>query len=151
MTNYKVASLRIVEERTTNYTNKVNQADVAIEIFQKEIGNYDREVFAVLCLDTKGMPTYFGVVHIGSLNMSIVHPREIFKLAVLTNANSVIVGHNHPSGELSPSPDDIEKTIQLNKAGEILGIELLDHLIVSAAGGKSMRKENNGWFINEKS
>ncbi len=132
-------------------TIKITSSKDAIKIFRDEIGKSDREQFAVLCLNTKNNPTAFQVVHTGALNIMVVHPREVFKVAVQSNANSIILGHNHPSGDLKEPESDIERTVQLVKAGEILGIEVLDHIIVSNKKGKSMREENNEWFINEKS
>jgi DNA repair protein RadC len=90
----------------------------------------DREKFVVVCLDTKNQPTAINVCHIGSLNASIVHPREVFKSAILANAASVLVAHNHPSTDPTPSREDIEVTKRLSEAGKVIGIDVLDHLIV---------------------
>jgi DNA repair protein RadC len=90
----------------------------------------DREKFVVVCLDTKNQPTAINVCHVGSLNASIVHPREVMKAAVLSNSASIIVAHNHLSGHCEPSREDIEVTKRLVEAGRIVGIDVLDHLIV---------------------
>jgi len=119
----------------------VSDYEAAKIIFQKEIGNKDREHFALLCLDTKGNPTHFSVVHIGTLNSALIHPREIFKVAILSNANAIIVGHNHPSGSLEPSRQDIENTKIISMAGKILGITVLDHIIVSFDRALSLRNK----------
>lgn len=84
----------------------------------------------MVCLDTKNQPTAINVCHIGSLKASIVHLREVLKPAILPNSASVIVAHNHPSGDPSPSNEDIEVTKRLVEAGKIIGIEVLDHLVV---------------------
>ena len=79
--------------------------------------------------------------HVGSLNASIVHPREVMKCAILNNAASIIVGHNHPSGDPTPSREDIEVTKRLAEAGKILGIDVLDHVIVTYTGKNVSLKE----------
>jgi len=81
-------------------------------------------------LDVKNQPTAINVCHIGSLNASIVHPREVMKTAIMSNSASIIVAHNHPSGKPEPSQEDIDVTKRLAEAGKILGIELMDHLII---------------------
>lgn len=102
----------------------------------------DREGFVVIHLDSRHHVRSVELASIGSLNASIVHPREVFKAAILANASAIIVAHNHPSGDPEPSNEDIAITKRLGKAGEILGIDLLDHVIV---GGRkklySMRAE----------
>lgn len=99
-------------------------------LFKQFLGELDREYFVVMCLDVKNQPTAINVCHIESLNASIVHPREVMKTAVLSNAASILVFHNHPSGQPEPSPEDIEVTNRLVKACDLMGIDLLDHLIV---------------------
>ena len=88
----------------------------------------DREYFVVVCLDTKNQPTAINICHIGSLNASIVHPRECFKPAILSNAASILVGHNHPSGKSAEIREDVEVTKRLVEAGKIIGIDVLDHI-----------------------
>lgn len=90
----------------------------------------DRELFVVLALDARNRPIGTNIVSMGSLSASLVHPREVFKFAILANANALILAHNHPSGDSGPSQDDIELTKRLQKAGAIMGIEILDHLIL---------------------
>ena len=89
-----------------------------------------QEVFGVLILNTKHKIVAVHEVSRGALNTSIVHPREVFKPAVLHNAAAIICFHNHPSGDPEPSKDDIETTKRLIEAGKIMGIEILDHIIV---------------------
>ena len=88
-----------------------------------------REVFVLLALDTRGRAGEPRLVSMGSLSASIVHPREVFREAIAAEASSIIVAHNHPSGDATPSPEDIAVTRKLVAAGEILGIPVLDHLI----------------------
>lgn len=105
-----------------------------------KIGNKDRECFIVISLNAKGNVTGVAVESTGCLTSSIVHPREIFKQAILSNACSVILAHNHPSGDVTPSADDIQTTGRLEKAGEILGIRVLDHVIVGGESHYSFKK-----------
>ena len=101
------------------------------DIASRFIGRDDREVFFVMCLNTKNHVVAVHRCHVGSLNASIVHPREVFKSAILNNAASVIVAHQHPSGDPTPSIEDINVTKRLVEAGKLLGIEVLDHLVVN--------------------
>lgn len=89
-----------------------------------------QEVFGILILDTKNKIVAVHEISRGTLNASMVHPREVFKPAVLHNAAAIICFHNHPSGEPKPSKEDIETTNRLVEAGKIMGIEVLDHIIV---------------------
>lgn len=90
----------------------------------------DREHFVVAMLDNKNKLIGITTISIGSLNASIVHPREIFKPAILCNAASIILSHNHPSGDPRPSQEDLSITDRLKKAGEIIGIPVTDHIIL---------------------
>ncbi|WP_082683324.1 JAB domain-containing protein [Fictibacillus sp. FJAT-27399] len=105
------------------------------------IGEDDREVFLVMCLNTKNRVVAVHRCHVGALNSSIVHPREVFKAAILNNSASIIVSHQHPSGDLSPSREDIAVSERLAQAGKTLGIEVLDHLIVNAQANYTSLKE----------
>lgn len=91
-----------------------------------------QEKFYCLYLNTKNQVVFEKTVFVGSLNASIVHPREVYKEALKWSAASIIVAHNHPSGDPTPSHEDIQVTRRLKEAGEILGIECLDHLIIGA-------------------
>ena len=100
----------------------------------------DKEHFRVISLSTKNHVIGIDEISIGSLNSSIVHPREVFKKALEKSAASVILAHNHPSGDPEPSREDIQVTNRLVKAGEILGIEVLDHIIIGAKRYKSLKE-----------
>jgi len=100
----------------------------------------DREVFICLHLSTKNCLISWEVVSVGSLNASIVHPREVFKGAALANAASIVVAHNHPSGDAEPSAADILLTQRLVRVGDILGIEVLDHVIFGGDECVSLRE-----------
>ena len=101
-----------------------------------------KEHFLVLCLDTRNRLIQCRPVSVGSLDTSVVHPREVFKEAVSASAASVIFAHNHPSGDTEPSKEDIELTRRLVKAGEIVGIEVLDHIIVCDKAYLSLKSRN---------
>ena len=90
----------------------------------------DKEIFCIFMLDTKNRIIGVTKVSEGSLNSSIVHPREVFKPALIAGAASIIVSHNHPSGDPSPSREDIEVTRRLSEAGKLVGVELLDHVVI---------------------
>lgn len=100
----------------------------------------DREGFLVIHLDTRFHVRSMEVVSIGSLNSCIVHPREVFKAAILANAATIILAHNHPSGDPTPSDDDLGLTRRLQKAGHLLGIEVSDHVVVTVGGFVSFKE-----------
>jgi len=103
---------------------------VVKQILMQEMRGYDREHFMALYLDRKGGLIVKEDVSVGGLHSSIVHPREVFKTAVKRSAASIILAHNHPSGDPAPSREDIEITRRLLDAGRIMGIEILDHVII---------------------
>ncbi len=98
------------------------------------------EVFGILCLTTKHRVIAFHEVSRGILDSTLVHPREVFRAALLANAAAIVAGHNHPSGDPSPSPDDIALTRRLASAGDIMGVPLLDHVIVADGRYYSFRE-----------
>ncbi|MFI5383245.1 MAG: DNA repair protein RadC [Methanosarcina thermophila] len=100
-----------------------------------------KEKFITLCLDTKNQVLKEEVVSIGSLNASIVHPREVFKSALMESSASVIIVHNHPSGDPSPSREDIMVTEKLVEGGKLLGIDVLDHIIIGDGRYVSLKDE----------
>ncbi len=110
-----------------------NAKDVA-KLFIPEMSNLEKEHFKGIYLDSRKRIIKQENIFIGSLNESVVHPREIFKIALDENAAAIILLHNHPSGDSSPSSFDIKITKELIKAGELLGIQILDHIIIG--GGK---------------
>ncbi|MDQ0285494.1 DNA repair protein RadC [Desulfofundulus luciae] len=99
-------------------------------LVMEEMRHLDREHFRALLLNTKNQVIAREIISIGTLNSSTVHPRELFKNAIRRNAAAVILLHNHPSGDPTPSQEDLEVTRRLQEAGRIIGIEVLDHLII---------------------
>lgn len=119
-----------------------NPADSAAA-FMALLHDEPTEVFGVLCLTTKHGVIAYHEVSRGTLDSTLVHPREVFKAALLANAAAIVAGHNHPSGDPTPSPDDAALTRRLVAAGELLGVPVLDHVVIGdgryysfkAAGG----------------
>lgn len=137
-----IVRLQMVRESSLLYPQRrIRMAKDAVGLFQAFLQESDREQFFLICLNVKNEPTAIHTVSIGSLDSSIVHPRETFKAAVLANASSIIVAHNHPSGDPTPSQPDLEVTKRLQEAGELLGIPVLDHIIVGTEGAYVSLKE----------
>ena len=132
MNSIQVYRLRLVREAQLNYDpiTQPLEAENAVRIIARRLlDGLDREAGIVLALDSRNRPIGCYVVSIGSLSASLIHPREVFKFAILANAASLIFAHNHPSGDPTPSKDDIELTRRLVSAGQLLGIEVIDALI----------------------
>ena len=106
----------------------------AAKLLQEYIGEPDREMLVGIYLNIKCEPTHIHTISVGNLESSIVHPREVYKVALFSNAAALILGHNHPSGDPTPSKADIEINRRLMQAGQILGVELLDHIILGRNG-----------------
>jgi DNA repair protein RadC len=136
--------LKIVRERRQGYgtVRRVRDAAQVYEAFREQFGQLDREMFVALLLDGKNQVLGFNVVSIGSLTAALVHPREVFKPVILANAAAIILLHNHPSGSPEPSAEDRALTERLERAGELLGIKVLDHVIV---GDGAYRSKGEGW------
>ena len=107
------------------------------DLLGEELAPQTKEYFICLHLDTKNRIICRDVVSIGSLNATVVHPREVYKAALLSSAAAVVFVHNHPSGDVTPSPEDINMTDRLRQAGEVLGIRVLDHVIIGHGDFKS--------------
>lgn len=137
-----IVSVKLVKESSLLYKERsIQSPEDGYNLIKHFLGDLDREAFIVISLDTKNSPVSINICHIGSLNASIVHPREVMKAAILSNAASILVGHNHPSGISSPSREDIEVTTRLVEAGKIIGIELLDHIIVGDDNFVSLKEQ----------
>lgn len=120
---------------------EIRSAQDVVEQVQGVMGHLDREEFRALLLDTKHRLMELHKVSLGHLNGTLVHPREVFKQAIRRSADAIIVVHNHPSGDPTPSPEDLAVTRRLVAAGRILGIEVLDHVILGAGSHVSLRQE----------
>lgn len=121
------------EGREYNCSTNLNSAEAAADLLREHIGPSDREHFVMVCMNTKNRPTCVHTVSVGSLSASIVHPREVFKTAILSNAAAILFGHNHPSGDSAPSREDHAITAKLKEGADLLGIRILDHVVIGDA------------------
>lgn len=110
----------------------ISNPDSLVDFIKAEIGSLDNEHFLVVCLNTKNVVIDYKILFIGTVDMAVVHPRDIFKFAIKQNATSIICAHNHPSADVNPSKQDLHITNVIREAGELVGIKLLDHLVVSS-------------------
>lgn len=117
---------------------KIGGPEDVASFIRKVIKDKEREHVIALYLNGAHEVTDYSIVSIGTLNSSQIHPREVFKVAVVASSCAVILAHNHPSGQLIESEADLKVTREIKKAGEILGIKLLDHMIVTQKGHKSI-------------
>jgi DNA repair protein RadC len=136
-----IVSVKLVREASVPYafTGQVNAPEHAVDLFRVFLEDEDREHFVALFLSTKNRPTAISTLGIGTLSQTMVHPREVFKAAILSNSAAVIMCHNHPSGDPTPSADDVALTKRLARAGEIIGINVVDHVIVGDGSYVSMK------------
>ncbi|MBE6081492.1 MAG: DNA repair protein RadC [Tissierellaceae bacterium] len=144
MVNMSLLGLRIVKEASGRYDieRKISTPqdvyNIGIEILQMD--KLAEEYVYMLSLNTKNVITGIFTISQGTLNSSLVHPREVYKRALLNNANSIILTHNHPSGDPTPSNEDIKITHQLMETGKILNIELLDHIVIGSGEYSSLKQ-----------
>ena len=136
--SYTIPGFRIalVREPGVKLTERpqIQTPRVAAPVLAQYIGEADREVFAVALLTVRHRVLGLHTVSVGCLTSALVHPREVFKPAILAGAAAVLLAHNHPSGDPEPSADDVALTRRLAAAGQLLGIEILDHVILGEAG-----------------
>ena len=126
----KVVSIRLVDDPPLFSKKPLHTSADAVEVIGEELQKYDRELFCILNLRTNGQVINMNIVSTGTLNAALVHPREVFKSAILSTASGIILIHNHPSGDCQPSKADIAVTKRLIDAGEVLGISILDHIVI---------------------
>jgi DNA repair protein RadC len=119
-------------------------SDLAV-ILLPEMSHLQQEHFLVVCLDTRNNVLHKQTLYVGSLNATHIRVAEVFREAIKHNAAAIIVAHNHPSGDPSPSPEDVEVTRQIRQAGELLSIELLDHLVIGDQRFVSLRERALGF------
>ena len=133
-----VVSVRLVKDQPLMSDTQITTPEDAVKLIGKELCEMDRECVVILCMKTNGIPICCSVCSIGCLNQALIQPREIFKVAILANAASIILIHNHPSSSIHPSKEDTVITDKLINACQLMDIPLLDHIIV---GG-----DNSGYF-----
>jgi len=145
----KAAQIKAAVELATRVEGYLESADKPLVKTPEDVANLVRgrlkgkkkEYFLAVLLDTRNQLIRVAEISVGSLDSSIVHPREVFKEAISASAAGVIFAHNHPSGDTEASKDDIEMTKRLAAAGEIVGIEVLDHIIIGGKSHISMKRE----------
>jgi DNA repair protein RadC len=121
---------RRLSRASLNETVTIRKPADAADLLMEELRYLQKEHFVCLFLNTKNHVLHQETLSMGSLNASIVHPREVFRAAIKYSSASVICAHNHPSGDPTPSPEDIQLTQRLMEAGQLIGIEVLDHLVI---------------------
>lgn len=129
MKSINIMKCKVVKEREFEY-GSVSCASEAVGIFRKLMEDSAEEYFWMLCMDAKGKIVGCHEISHGDLTATAVHPREVFKRAILNNAASIIVSHNHPSGDPTPSMEDISLTARISEAGKLMGVKMLDHIII---------------------
>jgi DNA repair protein RadC len=135
---FQAISERYAREKIAPKT-LLNSSELVADFLKEKIGKEKKEYFMIICLDTRNN-MIIDEVSVGTLNASLVHPREVFQKAILHNSSHVIIAHNHPSGDPTPSAEDIATTKRLVEAGKILGIAVTDHVIVAPCGFVSLRE-----------
>lgn len=127
-------AIRMVEQPPLYSKEPMNNPDAAIRVMNEFLSQMDRELFCIVNLQADLTPINMNIVSVGSLNEALINPREIFKSAILSNAHSMMLIHNHPSGNLTPSTSDIQTTARIQQLGELMGISLVDHIITGRDG-----------------
>ncbi|WP_436239952.1 JAB domain-containing protein [Paenibacillus sp. LjRoot153] len=137
MENIDIVKIKMVKESSFLYShpslsNTINAPKAIVDIVEDilEISSEAVEICGMLLLDTKNKINGLHIISRGTLNYGIVNPRDVFKAALLANAASIVLFHNHPSGDPTPSPEDISLTNRLCEVGELLSINVLDHIII---------------------
>lgn len=140
---YKVIEVNQIYRATRQERFKIKSPICVYDLIKRQIGNKASEEFIMVGLNTKNEVVCTYIVTRGSLNASIVHPREVFRTAIMNNCANIIVAHNHPSGDPTPSYEDVEVTKRLMDAGNILGIDVLDHLVIAGDEYVSIRESGH--------
>lgn len=140
----EVVSIRLVKEAPLYSSMPISGPEDVIKLMATELAQYDREVMCILNNNSCGQVINMNITSIGTINTAIVNPREIFKSAILSNAASIILLHNHPSGTIVPSTEDIELTRRLVRCGELMGIPVLDNIIVGGINERTFSFRANG-------
>ncbi|MFV0246921.1 MAG: RadC family protein [Mycoplasmatales bacterium] len=149
----KACMLIVIKEiilRSSSFEDKYKQEiSNPMDIYEstKEYQEESQEHFIIMSLNTKNQVINKEVIFKGTLNSVNIHPREIFKQAIDVRANKIALIHNHPSGDLTPSEEDLLVTEKIIKGGHLIGIEVIDHIIISINGYLSIRKEHPEYFL----
>ena len=140
--------IKLVDEAPLYSDRPITSPDMAIDVMRKALAEMDREYCAVVNMDVSGRPLNFNVVSVGDLNQTVAPMQNIFKAAILSNAHSIMMFHNHPDGTLVPSRADLITTSKLIEAGNLMNIPVKDHIIIGGGTGEfySMRQNHGGMF-----
>lgn len=139
-TIYEIQRIKQVIKEETVEKNIVRTPEDGAKIARKFIADDDREIFFVMCLNTKNKVVAVHRAHVGSLNASIVRPADVFKAAILNNSASIVVCHQHPSNNCSPSYEDVRITARLVEVGRMIDIDVLDHIIIGGSNFVSLKE-----------
>ena len=144
-----VVNIRMVKEPSLYSAEPIETSKDAAKLIGQELKELDREVFGVMNVKSDGSVINMNIVSIGTLNSTVISPRDVFKSCILSNAAGFIAFHNHPSGKLEPSMEDIETTQRLTECGKFMDIKMLDHIIVSGNTGDFISLRQKG-YIDER-
>lgn len=136
-----IREVRVSYVPTQNQPFRIRDSEDVARFVRSILTENSREHFVAMYLNGSHNVASFSTISIGTANSTLVHPREVFQRAILTGAVSLVVSHNHPSGDVTPSSADFEVTAKLKEAGLILCIPLLDHVIVTDASHRSLRED----------
>ena len=144
-TNHFIREVNVCYRKTKKQSDVIRRPEEIAKLFRSITVDNSREHFVAFYLDGASHVASYSIISIGTANSTVVSPREVFQRAVLIGAVSFIVAHNHPSGNLDPSREDLSLTQKLQEGGELLGIRLLDHIIVSNSAFLSMSETQPNW------
>lgn len=144
MSELQIVNIRLVREPSIYSEKQLDSPQAVLELISKELAQYDREIFCILNMKSNGQVINMNMVSMGTLDAALVSPREVFKSSILSNASSIIAVHNHPSGNIKPSKEDVLLTKRLRKCGSLMGIELLDHVIIGGTTGEMLSFKEKG-------
>jgi len=147
----KEVCIRLAEGHPLYSDKPLSSPEAALDVMKREMSQYDREVLCVVNMDSRLRPINFNIVSVGTIDQSIAAIPNILKSGILSNAGSFLLLHNHPSGEVTPSQDDIQTTRKVIEAGKIMGIPCMDHIVVGGGNGNycSMREAQLADFSNQ--
>ena len=143
-----VVSIRLVKDTPILSDQKITTPNAAVDVVGRILSEMDREVVCVVNLKSDSTPINCHFASMGAINQAITHPRELFKSAILSNAANIILVHNHPSGNLFPSKEDIRLTDRMIQLTELMGIPLLDHVIVGGDNHQFFSMKEKGMMQN---
>ena len=146
-----IVRVKLVTDQQLLSDTAISNPQDAAKLVAKYLSGFDREVFCALNLNAKGQPINMNIVSIGELTSTLVHPREVFKGSLLSNAAAVIVFHNHPSGDPTPSTEDFKTTKIVEEAGTLLRVKVLDHIVVGNGTNEyySIMGKQQGLFADD--